>query len=211
MTDSVDTLKQRVVGAFVIISLAVIFLPMIFDEPHEQASNIIVPVPPRPAFKVIEIEKPVKPVFQKVEYDEEESKVVVTQNQVSSDDDAAADQEAPKQEAEQPAQNMEKPIASSTKAVDRKDSGPSVNHLPAFKNVWMVQLGTFSKTDNAYQLRDKLRLDGFDGHTKKIDLNGSSAIRVFTGPFLDKTQAEKIKRQLDKKYKVDSRIIFFDA
>jgi DedD protein len=75
----------------------------------------------------------------------------------------------------------------------------------------MVQLGTFGQTENAYQLRDQLRKDGFDGHTKKIDLNGSSAIKVFTGPFVDKAEAEKIKLKLDEKYKLESRVIFFDA
>ncbi|WP_231872202.1 SPOR domain-containing protein, partial [Oleiphilus sp. HI0128] len=90
-------------------------------------------------------------------------------------------------------------------------SKPKVSHLPVFKNIWMVQLGTFSKTENAYKLRDKLRADGFDGHTKEVLLGGKKAIRVFTGPFVKKREAEKTKKKLDQKYKVDSRLIFFDA
>lgn len=209
MSDTVDTLKQRVVGAFVIISLAVIFLPMIFDEPTIPQSNIIVPVPPRPAFKVIEIEKPTKPEFQILEVDKVTQKVFVKQEQLVSQETLVnskpeqASQEAVANEKIPPEQVIIKSKAKST---------PEVEHLPIFKNVWMVQLGTFSNTVNAYQLRDSLRKDGFDGHTKKIELsNGKPAVRVFTGPFVDKREAEKIKLIMDQKYKVKSQVIFFDA
>ena len=216
MTDTVDTLKQRVVGAFVIISLAVIFLPMIFDEPHQQESNIIVPVPPRPSFQIKEIDKPVRPEFQRLEFNLETQKVVEEETNVSASKQNDADKNVPStnetvvdnQEATKI--NVKEEKRQSSEEL-REKSSPSVSHLPIFKNVWMVQLGTFSQTENAYQLRDQLRRDGFDGHTKKVDLNGGNAIRVFTGPFVDKAEAEKIKLKLDKKYKVVSRVMFFDA
>lgn len=215
MSDSVDTLKQRVVGAFVIISLAVIFLPMIFDEPHQQQSNIIVPVPPRPSFKVIEIDKPIKPEFQRLELDTDTDKIAKKESSVESVQNTSQSSSVVVENTNTKrdgAHTISLEQSDQTKkAAPTKSTSPSVNHLPIFKNVWMVQLGTFSQSDNAYQLRDQLRKDGFDGHTKKVDLNGNEAIRVFTGPFVDKKEAEKIKVKLDKKYKVDSRVIFFDA
>ena len=96
-------------------------------------------------------------------------------------------------------------------SIAKKNSSPKVSHLPIFKKAWMVQLGTFSNRKNAFRLRDKLRKDGFDGHTKEVKLKGKTAIRVFTGPFVNKLEATKTKQRLDKKYKVDSRLIFFDA
>tara|TARA_B100001063_G_scaffold223055_1_gene229953 strand:- start:389 stop:994 length:606 start_codon:yes stop_codon:yes gene_type:complete len=201
MTDTVDTLKQRIVGAFVIISLAVIFLPMIFDEPRETASNVIVSVPPRPAFKVIEIDKPKRPEFKQIDIDPVSQKIVEIEPQLAPQLSDETQQLNLKQREAEPVEAQPK----------RSNLKPTVNHLPLFKNVWMVQLGTFSNTQNAYQLRDKLRKDGFDGHTKPVDLNGKKAIRVFTGPFVDKSEAEKTKQKLDTKYKVVSRVLFFDA
>ncbi|MFT6031047.1 MAG: DedD protein [Oleiphilaceae bacterium] len=215
MTDTVDTLKQRVVGAFVIISLAVIFLPMIFDEPHQQESNIIVPVPPRPSFQIKEIDKPARPEFQRLEFNLEAQKVVEeinvsASNQQNFKADVKTTDKINAKELEATKNSVKEEKLKSSRQ-SRVNTSPKVSHLPVFKNVWMVQLGTFSQTDNAYQLRDQLRKDGFDGHTKKVDLNGRNAIRVFTGPFVDKTEAEKIKIKLDKKYKVESRVMFFDA
>lgn len=221
MSETVDTLKQRVVGAFVIISLAVIFLPMIFDEPRVPQSNIIVPIPPRPDFKVIEIEKPKEPKFQELVVDEQTNKVIPRQEQLVSPAAAAETSiEAPSTETGNSAEelsddNSSRAVSSkepeAKKQTDSRFNKPTVADLPIFKNVWMVQLGTFSQTDNAFSLRDQLRKDGFDGHTKEVDLGGKPAIRVFTGPFVDKRQAEKIKQQVDKKYKLNSQVIFFDA
>jgi len=210
MSDTVDTLKQRVVGAFVIISLAVIFLPMIFDEPRVTQSNVIVPVPPRPAYKVIEIEKPLEPKFQELVVDPESNKVVTKLDEVTA---APANvKQVPGEQTAQVNTEPSKPVPVEVKASSSSvKNTPSVSHLPVFKNVWMIQLGVFSDTQNAYNLRDSLRKDGFDGHTKQIELDGKPAIRVFTGPFVDKREAEKIKLQVDKKYKLKSQVIFFDA
>jgi DedD protein len=220
MSETVDTLKQRVVGAFVIISLAVIFLPMIFDEPRVTQSNIIMPVPPRPDFKVIEIEMPKAPQFEELVVDQETNKVIVKQEQFTSS--AGLTDENSKETAAKTSSRtdiQEQPVADSSASSDVTSApaakilnhSPAVAHLPVFKNVWMVQLGTFSQRDNAFSLRDQLRKDGFDGHTKEVDLGGKPAIRVFTGPFVDKKEAEKIKLKVDKKYKLVSQVIFFDA
>ena len=213
MSDTVDTLKQRVVGTFVIISLAVIFLPMIFDEPRVTQSNVIVPVPPRPAYKVIEIDKPREPKFQELVIDPESQKVVLKNEQVSaSTTEASNSSPVDRNKAPEKIEQSTKDASAEPKVTASKSKNtPAVAHLPIFKNVWMVQLGTFSQSDNAYGLRDQLRKDGFDGHTKEIDLDGKPAIRVLTGPFVDKREAEKIQGQVDKKYNLKSQVIFFDA
>lgn len=216
MTDTVDTLKQRVVGAFVIISLAVIFLPMIFDEPRQQESNIIVPVPPRPAFQVKEINRPVKPTFQRLQVDLDTQKIVEEESNASFSSQNTVETDINKSDdklissSEEIKTNIKTP-ANKEVLASVQNSSPKVSHLPVFKNVWMVQLGVFTKTENAYQLRDQVRKDGFDCHTKKIDLNGTTAVKVFSGPFVDKTEAEKMKLKLDKKHKLDTKVIFFDA
>lgn len=258
MSETVDSLRQRLVGAFVILSLAIIFLPMIFDKPHRENQSVLVPVPPKPEFKTIEIGKPIQPKFKVLEFDSETNKVVegaqfekldtteqralvslpkpsdtkdgddhedkapdiALQGKKESDEKArittpkvVADskssvKESAKTSSSTPKSVNKKVVAANTRPKAMK---PKVSHLPVFKNVWMVQLGTFSKASNAYTLRDKLRADGFDGHTKEVLLGGKKAIRVFTGPFVKKREAIKIKKKLDQKYKVESSLIFFDA
>lgn len=201
MTDnSIDGLKQRLVGAFVILSLAVIFLPMIFDKPHHAVTSEMVELPPKPTFKEVEVEPVEQPRFEKLVVDPVDDKVK-PQSAVTG----SAKVEEP---GDVGTVAQDKPVSPKQ---EKKLETPKVAELPVFKNVWMVQLGTFGNASNAYALRDRLREDGFDGHTKKIKIKGKEAIRVFTGPFVNKREADRIKKRVDEKYKVESLLVHFDA
>ncbi|MDX1452988.1 MAG: SPOR domain-containing protein [Oleiphilaceae bacterium] len=199
MTDhSVDGLKQRLIGAFVILSLAVIFLPMIFDKPHHAVTSQMVELPPKPEIKKVEVTQASQPKFEELRVDPVDQKLK-PESQIKSKPIPVVERESSVTE-EAPAKKNAKPLET-----------PKVSDLPVFKNIWMVQLGTFSNAANAYKLRDRLREDGFDGHTRKVDVQGKPAIKVFTGPFVNKREAERIKKRVDEKYKVDSLLVFFDA
>lgn len=207
MSETIDGLKQRLVGAFVILSLAVIFLPMIFDDPHKVKKVTIESVPPKPHFQNIVIEKPKRPTFKVVDIDPADHKVKSI-DQITSKKTTNQGSTAP--QVIQIAEAI--PVKTHVKLSEKfARTKPIVSHLPIFKNIWMVQLGTFSRTENAYKLRDRLRKDGFDGHAKDIKLKGKKAVRVFSGPFVNRKDAEKMKKKLDRKYKVKSLIIYFDA
>lgn len=231
MSDSVEGLKQRLVGAFVILTLAVIFLPMIFDKPQQATSAKVVPIPPKPDFQSVTIKSPSKPMLDRLEVDPVDNKVKpVSEHAKAKAVGAEKAKRKPvaaattaKSEASKPARSAKKVVAvksSSAKSVAVKPASAkssksmpasSVKHLPVFKNVWMVQLGTFSNKSNAYKLRDRLRKDGFGAHTKAVRLNGKSSVRVFAGPFVSKREAQKIKKKLDAKFKVKSVVRFFEA
>lgn len=234
MSDSVEGLKQRLVGAFVILVLAVIFLPMVFDKSQQTNSAKVVPIPPKPDFQSVTIKRPTKPELDRLEVDPADNKVKPSSEHAAAKAKAALSATktkpvpAAKSEASQPAKTAKKVVAakseptkpvavrpapaksSATKPSSAKPAS-SVKHLPAFKNVWMVQLGTFSNKANAYKLRDKLRKDGFGVHTKAVTLNGKRSVRVFAGPFVSKREAAKIKKKLDAKFKVKSVVRFFEA
>mgnify|MGYP000657523781 CR=1 FL=1 len=207
MSETIDGLKQRLVGAFVILSLAVIFLPMIFDNPHEVKKVTIKEVPDKPQFQKILIEKAQRPVFKVVDIDPTDRKIkeiepIIDQTPLSGEiSETKLKQSINTNKLKKESGNKEQRVAIT----------PKVSHLPVFKNIWMVQLGTFTIAKNAYELRDKLRKDGFDGHAKDIYIKGKKAVRVFSGPFVNKKDAEKIKKKLDKKYRVKSLVIYFDA
>ena len=164
-------------------------------------------VPPAPNFKNIVIEKPKRPTFKVVDIDPADHKVKKLDHITSK---KTTNQERIKSKVIKVAKVM--PVKTPVKLSEKSGrTKPTVSHLPIFKNIWMVQLGTFSITKNAYELRDRLRKDGFDGHAKDIEIKGKKAVRVFSGPFVNRKEAEKVKKKLDKRYKVKSLIIFFDA
>lgn len=213
MSETVDSLKQRLVGAFVILSLAVIFLPMLFDKPHRESGAVVEQVPPKPMRETVVISRPTKPDYEKravaskeaLESESKLPKLVAVQSEAEVLSDAAGDSKsapkiviAPKLEKEAVEAELRE-AKSAARIVDTK----------IYTNVWMVQLGTFSKQENAYALRDRLRAMGINGHTKP--LKSGSITRVFAGPYVTKKEALRIKRKLDAEFKVDSLVVFFEA
>lgn len=59
-----DGLKQRLVGAIVLVALAVIFIPMIFDDAKLEPEDIRVTIPPRPAMPPVKITQPEPPAVR---------------------------------------------------------------------------------------------------------------------------------------------------
>jgi DedD protein len=54
----VNGLKQRIIGALVLISLAVIFVPMLFDEPHTDRTSRVIDLPEEPDFPQVNVDPP---------------------------------------------------------------------------------------------------------------------------------------------------------
>lgn len=215
MSESVDSLKQRLVGAFVILSLAVIFLPMLFDKPHREENAAVELVPPKPHVETVVIAKPM-PLFSQD----------VVSDPASPGSNGRGDDHSQPQASSKAGDETQRPAPVAVPASSSKTNGaerelaataqrePSPSNTPAtsakvYSNVWMVQLGTFSKSENAYTLRDKLRASGVDGHTKPIE--SGKAIRVFAGPFVTKKEALRIKRKVDAEFKIESLVVFFEA
>lgn len=221
MSEASSSLKQRLVGAFVMVSLAIIFLPMIFDEPHHLPN---VPphleLPAQPEVSKVTINKPVKPQFESVQVDPSDQRVKKVSEVVpvvaepgDAEPEAGEDIANTVADVSVPTQNSKEASSGSkqSKVDSRKLEAPEVSHLPVFKNVWMLQLGTFSSEQNANALRDQMRKDGFDAHTKKVTVGTANVVRVFTGPFVNRSEAERVKKKVDQRYKVDSLIVFLDA
>lgn len=211
MSESAESLKQRIAGAFVILTLAIVFLPMIFDEPHDLKTVKVVPIPQQPEFEPVK-PTPAKPTSPPKYVIEDAPKASVKAAPKASPVPASKQSSKPaEQEADPIKAKYEelKAVRETNSAV--KPSPTSNQDLPVFKNVWVVQLGTFSNKNNAYGLRDRMRKSGMDGYAKAIKVKGKTVYRVFTGPFVNKLQAQKTKKKVDSKFRVKSILIFFDA
>ncbi len=211
-------LKQRIIGALVLISLAVIFLPMIFDKPHQQRESQIIALPVKPDVPVISFQSPAEPSYS----------VLDDQGVEMSDESAFPDEPMlgskpviAEIEENKPPVVVEKAISTvkDSKATEhkvtnlkpkpRRDASPTVANMAMFKSSYMVQLGTFSLKKNAISLRSKLINMKLDGHVAIYDADGKTMWRVFAGPYVNEKKAVAVKKRLDKAFKVTSIIRHF--
>jgi DedD protein len=171
--------KHRIVGAIILVALVVIFVPMLLNEnePPPELKGVR-ETPPRGATETKVIVTPVAAEEAKPRQNPE----AVTKTETTP----AIVESAPKPETK-PAP-VEKPAKAP--AADKITQG------------WVVQVGTFSNTENANHLRDKLKSHGHTVHTESVTLAGKKALRLRVGPFSNKELAVKAQAQINKELHV---------
>lgn len=176
--------KQRVVGAIVLVALAVIFIPMLLSGrgnvmPGIENSN----VPPAPDYRFPPItQAPPAPVVDKVvvPLDAAEPEAPVADS-VPQEMAAAAQVEAPAAVSPAPAARV-----------------AQASNIPGATEVsgWVVQLGSFSSQKNAMALRDNLRAKAYATFVEAVNSNGKTIYRVRVGPELSKESADTLRQKL---------------
>ena len=79
----------------------------------------------------------------------------------------------------------------------------------ALPTAWGVQLGSFSDRAKAVALRDQLRADGYQ--SVLTDVKGLTGVstRVAVGPMIERDDATRLERELEKRYGMDVIVVVF--
>jgi len=186
---SESTLTHRIVGAIVLLSLAVIFIPILLepkDDDPIRLEKTNIPVMPKGveslSFRVDEVGE-----FKKIDSD------VESKFQSSGE----VTREMPLRQSDLPGSTME---------IDPQEKIPSSHSpqkvvpvrepSPSNSSTWMVQLASFSKENNAKALQDRLRAKQFEVYVSAVDGKNGMIWRVRVGPELSKERAEAIRKVL---------------
>ena len=186
-----EQLKQRLVGAAVLILLAVIFIPMILEQPREAAPGLTsMPIPSKSdknfSSRIISLDAPKTPMVE------------AQRSRMSSVEPAAP--AAPK------STNRDR-NGDSTSVDGTVDKASNTAASSAGPTAWAVQLGSFSSTQNAVALRDRLRKKGYTAFVEKAESHGSEITRVFVGPALAREQADEAVKKLYAETKLKGIVV----
>jgi len=189
-------LKQRLVGAIVLVALGVIFIPVLLEGP-EQTLVPEMEALPEPLSQ--QLRKPLDafPAPDTIPVEPEQSIVL-------SDPQPEPVPETRQEEAPAPVQPVNEPEPLSPPPVPEEKAlkpGPLAS--------WVVQAGSFSSEQNALRLRDKLRQADFVTQVEKARVDGKSHYRVRVGPFLERAEAEKSRKQLLDKFTIKGRVLSY--
>ena len=69
---------------------------------------------------------------------------------------------------------------------------------------WVVQVGSFSKSDSADALVAKLRLEGFPAFAEKVSSASGTAFKVRIGPELSRDRATELARKVKAEHNLDA-------
>ncbi len=195
-----SALKQRLLGAAVLIALAIIFVPMFLgNAPPKQDSttvNLDVPAPPERKFetRTVPVETPsAAPVPAPA--DSNKVATVDTHAPVRTDahpeDVATPSTAAPVKPEAKPAVVAE-PKASAPPAATPAAAPASV----AAPGRFAVNLGVYADQAHANALVAKVKKLGHPAYSEATEYQGKPALRVRVGPFADRALAETARLKI---------------
>ena len=206
--------KQRMVGALVLVALAVIFLPMLFSRQDEQRQVVVeapvapqVPVVPQVQVEPVVVPEPQalpeeEPVPSDAEIAAQTAPSMPVQPSVPVVKPAPAPVVAAKPAAPAPAP---KPVAPQPAAPGKPDVGQSridPNGLPIS---WSIQLASLANRESADALQKKLRAQGYNAYIRSAD--GKN--RVFIGPLIERAEADRLRDLLGRQQNLNGFVVRF--
>ncbi|VXC37067.1 DedD protein [Pseudomonas sp. 8Z] len=193
-------LKQRMVGALVLVALAVIFLPMLLSR-QDEMRHVVVDAPEMPQAPTVP-----EMVVEPAEVVEPEA---LPQEPVPLASDEPQRVEVPSQSADEPkpAVAVQPPKAEpvtppSAVTPSKPDTRLDPNTLPIS---WSVQLASLSSRPGAENLQKTLRSQGYNAYIRTFD----GMNRVFVGPLIERTEAERLRDQLNRQHKLNGFVVRF--
>lgn len=208
MAAAESKLKQRIVGAIVLVALAVIFLPMLFKQ-EDTAREVVVQVPPMP-------EAPAVPQVPVAEVAVPEPEVDDTWDEPLIPETPAAPQSLPDAPvpAEKPVAEVQPaPVQPDVKAEPQPElqqptpqavePGIDKNNLPVS---WSVQLASLTNKDNAQALRDSYRDKQYNAYVRSAD----GTHRVLIGPLIKQEEAQAMCKRLKSREGQDCFVVRYE-
>lgn len=188
-------LKQRLLGAAMLVSLMVIFLPLVLDGgDHRKTMETQIPV--RPEMPDLTVHEPQRlhltatPVLSNAV-----SKIVESAQKTENLNDEPAFDVADVTTAK--TISVSKPTL-----IDKKENTDIGLDEARRVKAWVLQLASFKENRNANNLRDKLRKKGYKAYSEKR----GGLTRVFVGPDLSKANVDRWKKTLNKELKLSGLV-----
>ena len=169
--------RYRVTGAIFLVSIAIIFLPMLFDgdglEPNESLNSDLFDL---------------RQAVDRLDFSE-----------VVPDDRSRAPELKAALEARQALRatiDEEGYLESNGTRI----GDPVLSIEDTSTLVWAVQVGSFDQYDNATALRDRLLQDGYSAWLSNVRKAGGNRTRVAVGPLLLRNDALTMEEELVERY-----------
>lgn len=196
-----DRFKQRLVGGLVLVALAVIFVPVLFNLQPSRPLDETTQIPEAPEIEPVTIDEPTKPVVVREPVVDADEFFLVGEEQPVIDQTAAAAME-------------EKSVADNIRPAEPPAAkppapAPGLNE-DGLPESWLVQVASYREAATADKLVARLANAGFKAFVREARAGGTTVYRVFVGPHILRKNAEDEKKLIDASLGVKSIITPFE-
>jgi DedD protein len=206
-----EKLKQRLVGATVLVGLGVIFIPMLLDNSGNSGvpeSAIKTPSRPGDSFTSVPLaEKPAERAPSKLEEPPPlPARVEPPRLKAVSPVEPAKERIAPGEVLEVDPAQVGGRGSKAAQGVGKAPAPPPVAKAERQAGTHVVQLASFSSEEKAVALKTQLRERGYNAFVERIPVRGGKIFRVRIGP-LSQLKAKQLQAKLAKDINLQGMVI----
>jgi len=205
--------KRRLVGLVVLVVAIAVAVPLMLSGSGRQGGDGAAPegVPDGPDYEFKTIEIP----LEVPEREEAEQRRVI-EPETARQVERRAEPEAPAPAPAEPSAETAEPTPETTpeppsRTAAAPEPAPSeaapMPDAPKKPDGWVVQVGSFGESDNAFGLRDRLRKAGFSAFVEEVTADGNRVYRVRVGPEQEEGLADNLKQRLAAKMDLDGLVM----
>jgi len=179
-----EQLLARLIGAAVLLAIAVIVLPFVLDGAGSQHERQ--PLPAAPQADEVDALLPAAV--------NEDLAAVVNQAELSAPQPAVEIKIQPPEPVVAVSQSTELPFVTQ-------------NMSAQIPSGWNIQVASFVKPANAEKLLQRLNSESLPGYVNPVDGKQRRIYRVFVGPIENQIDALALKNRIDRSYRVESIMV----
>ena len=172
--------KQRIVGTIVLLTLALIFLPIVFDGQGSYQVPLSSRIPEPPQVAVLPEPQQTRPV-------------IIADSITPPTAIAPADPTELSEPAEPSGSTETGEVMPSTTDLTGNPPSLGADGLP---QAWSLRLGSFADAVNANVLLVRLQQAGYRAYTRSITSETGELTSVFVGPWLSRAQVDNYRQEL---------------
>jgi len=178
-----EGMKQRLVGALVLVALATVILPILFDFDGSYTVDTRSTIPTAPDIQSVDIEKagPVQGAIAAASHNDmfrfDESRAVAERSGAAEGD------------------SQDQP------------SGLNAEGIP---RAWIVQVASLGERAKAQSLVEQLLADGYKAYSHRVFIGGETHYRIYVGPKVAKQTMLEQQQTIERKYKLSTLLLEFE-
>ncbi len=202
-----EVLKQRLVGALILLALGVVFWPIVFVEPEQESAIQQRSIPEAPVVSSAEIEAPSQadlrgsPPLSDSDYSQGAENNAIPDNVSFAGNEEA---ELAAAAAIDASASGSSPEPGATRSEPPKPLAVDADGVPV---AWTLQVATVSSPEKAEALRARLLLKHEKAYVTTVSSGGRQLYRVCIGPKFEKRELEGMQAGINAEFGVNSMLV----
>ena len=192
--------KQRIVGTVVLLTLAFIFLPIVFDGQGSYEPAMTSRIPDSPQVSILPEPVQSRPII-----------IAATETETEREAELASP-------ASNDAAGAEVPVAveAAPESVGVTTSEPVFSReVPqldraGLPQVWVVQLASFADVENARNLLARLQSAGYKAYIRSVVGDQGGRSRVLVGPWVVRARADETQTELQAQFQLAGMVVAYE-